>query len=425
MVMHMCIICNPLVHLCKSIFFRCVYKTREIRNPIIFPDCYETTVGISDERGLFVHANYFEAVMPQSCSQVDYMKDLLVEHFISLCKRVWEDHGNEQQECGICFRKVKLSASHIIPHSILCMATKEYFQKNRDILNPKSMAQKLLCFECSPITQSCEHMLANVESELHEFLAGPTWNKNMSPREVDGGLIYSFQEAVKHKTSVQFTITVNLWHALISMAYRLLITTPQQLPDEQALGRLAKKLHHLTIFPYDDQRVYVWLLLSADGTKAIEKDGLDAKETILSQVPFVSRDGKGSIVVHFGIRGLYFIVTDSDDNSLRLLTGDWQKLHCVIQIIVDIWYGVPYSHFEQNHELLPKLLLCHESVIKIIGLSSSRKVKKGSTKEDPQFDGSFERLPDNFIYNKDTGDLKLADKWTVHRVLKIYQKLVY
>ena len=23
MVMHMCIICNPLVHLCKSIFFRC------------------------------------------------------------------------------------------------------------------------------------------------------------------------------------------------------------------------------------------------------------------------------------------------------------------------------------------------------------------------------------------------------------------
>ena len=72
-------------------------KTREIRNPIIFPDCYETTVRISDKSGLFLHANHFEAVMPQSCiSQVDsdYMKDLSVEHFISLCKRTWEDHGN-------------------------------------------------------------------------------------------------------------------------------------------------------------------------------------------------------------------------------------------------------------------------------------------------------------------------------------------
>ena len=30
MVMHMCIICNPLVHLCKSIFFRCVYGVLNI-----------------------------------------------------------------------------------------------------------------------------------------------------------------------------------------------------------------------------------------------------------------------------------------------------------------------------------------------------------------------------------------------------------
>ena len=81
------------------------------------------------------------------------------------------------------------------------------------------MAQKLLCFESSQIVQSCEHMLANMESELHEFFAGPTWNKNMSPRAVDGGLIYSFQEAVKHKTLVQFTVTMNHWHALISTTY--------------------------------------------------------------------------------------------------------------------------------------------------------------------------------------------------------------
>ena len=29
MVMHMCIICNPIVHLCKSILFRCVNNCQE------------------------------------------------------------------------------------------------------------------------------------------------------------------------------------------------------------------------------------------------------------------------------------------------------------------------------------------------------------------------------------------------------------
>ena len=54
------------------------------------------------------------------------MNDLSIKRFVKLCQRRWEDHGNKQQECGICFRKVLLRDSHIIPHSILCMATKEY-----------------------------------------------------------------------------------------------------------------------------------------------------------------------------------------------------------------------------------------------------------------------------------------------------------
>ena len=398
-------------------------NTRKISEPVIFPGCprHKTTVGNSDERGpgLFLHSNHFEAVIPLSCNagQDAYMNDLSIERFVKLCQRGWEDHGNKQQECGICFRKVSLRDSHIIPHSILCMATNEYHLEDGKDSSAKKVTKKLLCGDSSKTAQGCEQMLAGVESELCKFLAGPTWNKKMPPREVDGGLIYRFQEAVKHKTSVQFTVTMNHWHALISIAYRLLITTPQQLPDEQALGRLAKKLHHLTIFPYDDQMVYVWLLLSAEGTKAIGKVGLAATELILWQV-VLHGDEKKSVVVHFGIRGLHFIVTDSNGSSVEILTGDEQRLQCTIPVIIDQCIDIPYSHFEKNDKFLQNLLSHYETVISKAALDSSNKESRDNIKESPDIPGNIERLPYGFKY--DGGELKIrAEGWEIHHKVNI------
>ena len=66
------------------------------------------------------------------------------------------------------------------------------------------------CFLCAsskktPHEQGCEQMLAYVEKELCEFLAGHDWKKTMKLTEVASGLIYDFQEAVKKKSSVKFT----------------------------------------------------------------------------------------------------------------------------------------------------------------------------------------------------------------------------
>ena len=376
-------------------------KTGKIKT-VIFPDIYKTTVGNSDKRGLFLHENHFQAVVPQSCNaQDDYMNDLSVERFINLCKRAREDHDNEQQLCGICFRTVKLSDSHIVPYKILCMATKDFHQQSKCV-NPKRLTTRLLCHDSSQTEQGCEQMLESVESELYRFLAGPNWNTCNSPTEVDGGLIYSFQEAVNNKRSVQFTITMNHWHALISIAYRILITWPQQLPDEQARGRLAKKLHHLTIFPYDDETVYMWLLLSADGTKAIERDGLAAIELLMHQVVlFAIGNDKKFIVVHFGIRGLHFIVTE-------------QQLQCAIPITIDYCFEIPYRRFEQNNAIFSGLLQNYETLIKFNALASSSS-KKVSREESPEISGNTERLPSGFMY--DEGDLKLAKGWTMlHKV---------
>ena len=279
------------------------------------------------------------------------------------------------------------------------------------------MTTKLLCGDSSKTEQGCEQMLASVESELCKFLAGPTWNKNKLPTEVNGGLIYSFQEAVKHKTSVQFTVTMNHWHALISIAYRLLITTPQQLPDEQALGRLAKKLHHLTIFPYDDQRVYVWLLLSAEGTKAIGKVGLAATELILWQV-VIHDDGKKSVVLHFGIRGLHFIVTDSDSSSLEALTGYKQRRQCTIPVIIDQNFDIPYSHLKKNDKFLQNLLSCYKTVSSKAGLDSSNKQSRDNMKKSKEIPGNIERLPHGFKYDRDK--LKIsAKRWKIYRKVNI------
>lgn len=135
------------------------------------------------------------------------------------------------------------------------------------------------------------------------------------------GLFCDFQEAVKNEISAKFTLTTKHWHALMSIAYRVLITWTGQPKGEgwtnqhetsmnESVGRLAKALHRLTIYPYDDddeQTVYVWLLLSPNGTK-VTKDNIElfVKQVVVEGVHEIS-----TIFIHFGLHGLHFIFTDS------------------------------------------------------------------------------------------------------------------
>ena len=97
---------------------------------------------------------------------------------------------------------------------------------------------------------------------------------------------------------------------------------------QEYLGRLAKALHRLTIYPYDEQIVC---------------EDIPELYVIMRQVVSCGND-KVSIFVHFGICGLHFIVTDSDDDdSLEKLTCD--ELQCVISLICNEGFVILYSHF--------------------------------------------------------------------------------
>ena len=376
----------------------------------IFPNFYQTTIGELDGRGLFQHGNRFEAVTRSNNNQDENIDNISVEEFIKLWKKFREERENEPQKCAICLKRAKLSNSHIIPYSVLCMATTSYHRQNK-CLNPSKVTEKLLCAEKD---QGCEQMLASVEKNLCEFLAGPTWNKSMEPTEIESGLIYDFQQAVKECESVKFTITMKVWHALISIAYRVLITwtgKPEGKSEteikqmEKSLGRLAKTLHCLTIYPYDEQAVYVWLLLSPSGTKAIETN--ETELYVKQVVPF---GNDGSIIVHFGLRGLHFIVTDLNENSLEVLSCDTTQ--CVIP---DQEFVIPYLHFEQNGKLLQEFLGIYKYTVNKIALASSLKVTKNSTNALPEIQGNVERLPTgfNYTYHDGKSKLKLSRGWNM------------
>ena len=291
-----------------------VHNQTQLIQEMIFPETYPVTFHDTEKRGLFLHGNHYDAVMPISGT---------CGYFIGLWIKF---NKRELQECPICFRKnVNRSMSHIIPECMLCMVANKYVRENKEIA-PNKMTEKLLCSSSKrksahvyeSMERGCEEMLSSSEEILCDLLAGSSWKKKDGPSEVKG-LIEDFREAVNSENNgpVQFTTNMEHRHALISIAYRLLITWRGKFPEksnneikkmEESLGRLAQKLHDLVVFPYAPEKVHVLLLFSANGTKAFDSPG---PELHINQVVPFEYGSSVDILVHFGLRGLNFIVTDS------------------------------------------------------------------------------------------------------------------
>ena len=414
---------TPLLEWCSSrkanikIYF-VDRETGQLKDAI-FPNLYQTTIGESDGRGLFQHGNLFEVVMPLAPSAASNNDNIPTSEFINLWKKFREDRTNKQQKCAICLKEKKLSNSHIIPDSILRMADTSFYSQNK-VHSPSTVTEKLLCASSKDTyEQGCEQMLSSVEKELCQFLAGCDWKKT-KPEDVAGGLIFDFQEAVKKKDAVKFTITMKVWHALISIAYRVLITwtgepTENSLGEkitrkqinrmEESLGELAKALRRLTIYPYDEPTVCMWLLLSPSGTRARAEHEDCSPELYVRQVVLHGND-EVFMFIHFGIRGLHFVVTDVNDNFLEQLTNNEKQQ--VIALKPDRNFVIPYSHFEQRNGFLEGLMKVYGRIVKENTLASSIKIKN-NTSESPEIKGNVERLPTGFNYNN--GKLQLGRGW--------------
>ena len=143
-----------------------------------FPSIYPNTFHNEDKRGLFLHGYHYDAVMPASGSSSN---DKSYDHFVGLWKSACK---KKLQECPICFRDAKLSDSHIIPESMLCMCITEFKNSSKTkTFNPDKVTERLLCGSTKSkdgyktMELGCEQMLSSSEEVLADFLAGSKWKK--------------------------------------------------------------------------------------------------------------------------------------------------------------------------------------------------------------------------------------------------------
>ena len=395
-----------------------VHNQTELIQEMTFPGTYPVTFHDSKKRGLFLHGNHYDAVMPIS-GTCEYLGS---QYLIDLWKKFC--HHN-LQECAICFKEnVNLSQSHIIPECMLWMAAEKYVKDNK-VINPSKITEKLLCSsskrKCGyeQMERGCEQMLSSSEEMLCNLLAGSSWKKKDGPTKVKG-LIEDVWKAVNSETtngSVEFTTNMAHRHALISIAYRLLITLRPNFAEkksndeikkmEESLGRLAKKLRNLVVFPYAHQKVHVLLLFSANGTRAFDSPG---PELHIDQV--VPIEYGSDIVVHFGLRGLNFIVTDFDLSVL---------LPCILQNVFIIsgevqTFTIPYESFrEDNGPFLSQLIdgyTMHKFDPSVAASSCKIDIPEGSSSRELS-DCNIIRLPNGFKYNHIEITLQEGNNWTI------------
>ena len=374
-----------------------VHNQTQLIQEMIFPETFPVTFRDAEKRGLFLHGNHYDAVMPISGT---------CGYFIGLWKKF---NKHELQECPICFREnVNRSRSHIIPECMLRMVANEFVRENKKI-SPNKMTEKLLCssskrkYAYESMECGCEEMLSSSEEILCDLLAGSSWKKKDGPSEVKG-LIEDFREAVNSENngSVQFTTNMAHRRALISIAYRLLITWRGKFPKksnneikkmEESLGRLAQKLHDLVVFPYASEIVHVLLLFSANGTKAFDSP---SPELHISQVVPFEYGSSVDILIHFGLRGLNFIVTDSVLFARSLHIS--QKFFIISN--EEQIFTIPYIR-EENGPFLSQLIegyTIHKFDPSAAASSVEIEIPEGSLPRELS-DCNIVRLPNGFEYN--------------------------
>lgn len=352
--------------------------------------------------------------MPISGSCTDFKGH---RYFIDLWKKF---RDKKLQECPICFRKnVNRSQSHIIPESMLCMADTVYIKQNNKI-HPRKMTEKLLCSSSKSksgyqqMELSCEEMLSSSEETLCDLLAGSSWVKKDGPTNVQG-LIQDVQKAVDsgEDGTVEFCTNMEHRHALLSIAYRILMVSPTDFVGntackkkiEESVGILAKKLHDAIVFPNTDQTVHLRLLFSAKGTRAIPE--LHVKQV----VPF-DFGSFVAIVVHFGLRGLHFIVTDSD---LLIMLPSWSQRTYNISGDSQLFRILFKDFKEENGVILSCMINAYtEHKFDLSVASSSVRVDTPEGVSPRELsDCDVIRLPNGFSYNYNKITLQLGNNWTL------------